>query len=418
MDTPVPAMPPQMPPMPSPEQLEEDRLIAEACSWEEIAGVLHSDDRRNYTVDVETDATAFEDIETEKQQRIEYLRAMTEMMQVWVPAIQGNPTLAPLGKELAIFGSGAFKPGRQFEEQLGDAFDQIKNMPPQPNPEAEKLKAEQEREQQKFMMEAQARQQEAAAKERDRQQEALFKEKDYALKERSMMADLAFKEKDLQFKEAELGLKMQDAQMNRAMAAEQAMADRETRAADRQARDEDRQAAREDRDFDRQHREREFALKGEEIAFKREDMAEKRSMEKEDKAFRREVEGGAIRDRAAKHAAALDLRQADEGYNGLRGEMGEALQALTQQIQAALQGVSESINALAAQQNEATEAITAVVGHMTAPRKVKRDGQGRAVGVEIGKGEAKALKDMLGILQSGGRAVTRDPKTNRIEGFA
>lgn len=418
MGAPGPAMPPQMPPMPSPEQLEEDRLIAEACSWEEISSVLHSDDRRNYTVDVETDATAFEDVETEKQQRIEYIRAMTEMMQVWIPAIQGNPTLAPFAKELAIFGSGAFKPGRQFEEQLGDAFDQIKNMPPQPNPEAEKLKAEQEREDKKFAMEAQSKQLEAAAKAQERQQDMAFKEREFGLKERDMQTQTAFKAKELQFKEQELVLKAQDAQMSRVMAAEQANNEREDRAFERQAKAEDREANREDRQYERQSREREFGLKAAEAQFKREDMAERRSMEKEDKEFRREIEGGAIQQRAAKHAAALDLRQADEGYNALRGEMAEALQALTQQIQAALQGVTESVNGLAAQQAEATEAITAIVGHMTAPRKVKRDGQGRAVGVEIGKGEAKALKDMLSALGAGGRDVTRDPKTNRIEGFA
>lgn len=387
---PMGAPAPATPPMPSPEQLEEDRLIAEACSWEEIAGVLHSDDRRNYTVDVETDATAFEDIETEKQQRIEYLRAMTEMMQVWVPAIQGNPTLAPLGKELAIFGSGAFKPGRQFEEQLGDAFDQIKNMPPQPNPEAEKLKAEAEREQRKFMMEAQARQQEAAAKERDRQQEMAFKEKDYQLKEREQVANLAFKEKEFAFKEAELGLKMQDARMNRDIAAEQAMADRETRAADRQARDEDRQAAREDRDFDRQHRQSELAMK-------REDLAERRSMAGE---------------------------KADARDSALRGEVDQNVQGLARQVQQALQQVmdqqrqiAESVAALTEQQTQGMEALTAMARYMAAPRKLLKDAKtGRASGVEIGKVEGD-LKGLLEQLGKGQRSFARGAD-GKLEAFA
>lgn len=378
---------PPMPPMPSPEQLEEDKLIAEACSWEEIAGVLHSDDRRNYTVDVETDATAFEDVETEKQQRIEYIRAMTEMMQVWIPAIQGNPTLAPFAKELAIFGSGAFKPGRQFEEQLGDAFDQIQNMPPQPNPEAEKLKAEAEREDKKFAMEAQSKQADAAAKARERQQDLVFKEKDYALKEREMQTTTAFKAKELAFKEQELVLKAQDQQMSRVMAAEQANNDREDRAFERQAKAEDRETSREDRQYERQHQEREFALKGEEVAFKRQDMDERRHADIQDKTERRELEAGFVADKVGKSTSEMNervvgaeaQRQLKE-RDGLRREVTSLAEKILEQQ--AL--ITEVLQDLRRDVDQTQDVMLTAIKRMSAPRRIVKDPKtGKTIGMEI-----------------------------------
>jgi hypothetical protein len=215
MPAPPQMMPQPMPPMPSPEQLEEDKLIAEACSWEEISSVLHSDDRRNYNVDVETDATAFEDAEVEKQSRIEYVRAMTEMMQLWIPAIQSNPSLAPFAKELAIFGSGAFKPGRQFEEQLGDAFDQIQNMPPQPNPEAEKLKAEAGMDKARFQMDMELKKADLQGKQQASQIATAGKQADLQAQQQSTQMDMRAKQLDLQLKQvsAQLDIMLKKMQM-------------------------------------------------------------------------------------------------------------------------------------------------------------------------------------------------------------
>jgi len=363
--TPMPyasSAPVPQPQMPSPEQLEEDKLIAEACSWEEISGVLHSDDRRNYTVDVETDATAFEDAEVEKQSRIEYIRAMTEMMQLWIPAIQGNPSLAPFAKELAIFGSGAFKPGRQFEEQLGDAFDQIQNMPPQPNPEAEKLKAEAERDDKKFAMEAQAkqgeaqaRQQEAAAKAQERQQEMVFKQREFELKQRQMQAELLakqqeleFKAQELQIKEQELVLKAQDAEMSRTLAAEQAAMDRDDR--ERQ-----RHEAAEDRDYERGMREREFGLKQQSEAIKHQDTHERRAMDQEERQHQRNRET----------AAASNERSAEPRESAPAPSAPDLTPVLS----------------MMADQNKT------LLRALTAPKKVLRGPKGEAIGMRIDMGE-------------------------------
>lgn len=236
------APPPAMPPLPTPEQLEEDKLIAEACSWEEISGVLHSDDRRNYSVDVETDATAFEDEEAEKQQRIEYVRAMTEMLQAWVPAIQANPSLAPFAKELAMFSAAAFKVGRTLEESLGDAFDQIKNMPPQPNPEAEKLQAEMAMAKERHAMEMEKGKADVQGKQQIAQLTAQAKQGDIAAKQQAAQVDMAKQQADMQMAQQmahlELQIKYAELQLERekmAMERERLQIERQTVAIDASA---------------------------------------------------------------------------------------------------------------------------------------------------------------------------------------
>ena len=53
----------------SPVEIQELQLIADACSWEEVSGVLRSDDRRNYNINIQADFTAFADENEEKTQR-------------------------------------------------------------------------------------------------------------------------------------------------------------------------------------------------------------------------------------------------------------------------------------------------------------------------------------------------------------
>lgn len=209
-------MPSAMPPaMPSDEQIQQAQLILDACSWDEVSGILRSDDRRNYSIDVETDATAFEDEEAEKQQRIEFVKAMTEFMGFWGPAIQMNPSVAPFAKELAQFALGAFRAGRTLEESLSDAFDQIKDAPPQPNPEAEMAKAEMAMAQQKHALEMQKGQADVAGKQQVAQLTAAGKQGELQVKQQSAQMDMAAQQQQMQAdrEKAQLDLQIEYAKL-------------------------------------------------------------------------------------------------------------------------------------------------------------------------------------------------------------
>jgi len=127
------------------ERVEDAKRIMDAPSWEEVRDVLRSDDRRNYSVQVETDITGFADQEQEKQSRMEFIKVMGDMLERTVPAAQGNPALGKLMKEATLFVARGFKVGRSLEEALEDAFDNLEQQPPQQQQEQDplqKLRAE------------------------------------------------------------------------------------------------------------------------------------------------------------------------------------------------------------------------------------------------------------------------------------
>lgn len=113
-----------------PEQVQEWQEIADACSWEEVSGVLRSDDRRNYKIDVQSDLTAMDETIEEKQLRVEYMNLSTTFLTTVGPIIMGNPPLVNLARELFMHTTRAFKTARTLEETIDDAFAQLAKMPP------------------------------------------------------------------------------------------------------------------------------------------------------------------------------------------------------------------------------------------------------------------------------------------------
>lgn len=112
--------------MPVNEDMQEQlQAIVNAVAWEDIEKILRSDKRRGYRIDVETDATAKLESDEQKQSRLEFVTSMQGMLERSIPAIMQMPELAPLVKEMTMFGLRAFKIGRTLEETFDDAFDQI-----------------------------------------------------------------------------------------------------------------------------------------------------------------------------------------------------------------------------------------------------------------------------------------------------
>ncbi len=222
-------------PMITPEMAEEAKIIAEATSWEEVSEILHSDQRRHYSVDIETTATVYEDEAAEKSARIEYITAVTEMLEKWIPAIQGNKSLKPFGKELVMFGAEAFKVGRTLEESLEDAFEQIGEGPPPPDPEAEKLKAEMARDEKQFALDMQKQQAEMAAQQQSMKMEAQSQQLDMQFKQMSAQLDIMLKKMQMSIEREKLGLEQQKMAMDGQAAQEEHAMKREELQIDAQA---------------------------------------------------------------------------------------------------------------------------------------------------------------------------------------
>lgn len=134
----------QLPP-PDPRQIKRlQELAGTQHSWEAISRVLHSDYRRCYTVEVETDQTQFVDEEADKAARSEFFSAVMASFEKVAPMIAGNPKTGEIWKQLIMFVISSFKAGRGLEEGLERAVDeaieqatQKQGQQPQMDPESQ-----------------------------------------------------------------------------------------------------------------------------------------------------------------------------------------------------------------------------------------------------------------------------------------
>ena len=171
--------------------------IVNQPTWDMVIGVLRSDRLRNYTVDVETTATAFDDHE-QQQAAVDKLtqtyigmaelaeKLSPELLKGFVPIIRMNLAQCKLSSAI----------GRQLEEALDAAYKSAESeakQPPQPTPEQERLNADM--------------QLESAKLQTDKEKYAM----DQQVKLKQLDIDMIKAQNENKYKEAEIAIKQQEA---------------------------------------------------------------------------------------------------------------------------------------------------------------------------------------------------------------
>lgn len=123
---------------------------------------------RSFRIDVEADSLVQMDEEGEKQARLEFLKATGTFIKEALPVVMEHPQAAPLIVQMLKFGVTAFKVGKTIEGDFDQALDQLKQaaaqpQPPKPDPEMEKIKADQANAQSKIQADMAAEQARAQA---------------------------------------------------------------------------------------------------------------------------------------------------------------------------------------------------------------------------------------------------------------
>lgn len=138
---------------------EDQQLVPQAMQ------LLRSDAMRAFRIDIESDSLVNMDDQQEKQDRMEFLSAVSTFMEKAVQAAQVSPDIGPLAIDLLGFGVRGFKVGKTVEGALElasanakKAIDAKKQQPPQPSPEQIKAQQEQQQFAQKQQFEAQKHQ--------------------------------------------------------------------------------------------------------------------------------------------------------------------------------------------------------------------------------------------------------------------
>jgi hypothetical protein len=143
---------------------QDQQLIPQALA------LLKDEPAKNFRIEVTTDSMIYQDEQQEKQDRVEFLTAVSQFMQTALPVAQGVPELTPLLMEMLKFGVTAFKAGKGLEgliDETADQFraqaEQAKGQPKPPSPEVQKLQMQAQMEQAKMQAQSQAKQAEMQA---------------------------------------------------------------------------------------------------------------------------------------------------------------------------------------------------------------------------------------------------------------
>jgi hypothetical protein len=138
---------------------QDQALIPQALA------LLKDEPAKNFRIEVTTDSMIYQDEQQEKQDRVEFLTAVSQFMQTALPVAQTSPELTPLLMEMLKFGVTAFKAGKGMEGLIDETADKFRaqaqaaeGQPKPPTPEMQKLQMQAQMEQAKLQAQAQAKQ--------------------------------------------------------------------------------------------------------------------------------------------------------------------------------------------------------------------------------------------------------------------
>jgi hypothetical protein len=132
--------------------------------------LLKDEPAKNFRIEVTSDSMIYQDEQQEKQDRVEFLTAVSQFIQIALPTAQAAPELTPLLMEMLKFGVTAFKAGKGMEGLIDETADKFRQQaqaqegqPKPPSPEMQKLQMQAQMEQAKMQAQSQAKQAEMQA---------------------------------------------------------------------------------------------------------------------------------------------------------------------------------------------------------------------------------------------------------------
>jgi hypothetical protein len=138
---------------------QDQALIPQALA------LLKDEPAKNFRIEVTSDSMIYQDEQQEKQDRVEFLTAVSGFMQTALPVAAQAPELTPLLMEMLKFGVTAFKAGKGMEGLIDETADKFRNQakaaegqPKPPSPEMQKLQMQAQMEQTKLQAQSQAKQ--------------------------------------------------------------------------------------------------------------------------------------------------------------------------------------------------------------------------------------------------------------------
>ena len=190
---------------------QDKQLIPQAIA------LLRDEASKNFRIEVTSDSMIYQDEQQEKADRIAFLGAVGQFMQMALPAAQASPELTPMLCEMLKFGVTAFKAGKQLEGIIDETADKLREQtkaaegqPKPPAPEVQKMQMQMQIEQAKMQANQASEQAKAQSEAQKMQMEA-------QLEQQKMQAQIELERAKQEFQAQENQLKFQlETQRNQA----------------------------------------------------------------------------------------------------------------------------------------------------------------------------------------------------------
>lgn len=183
----------------------------------DLEQILRNGDLRKFVIDVETDSTIEPDAQQEKQDRTDFLQALSQYLNTAMELGQAAPALAPMLTQLVMFGVKAFPIGNELEQTIKQSLDaateQQANAPPKPDPEQEKAQAASQQAQAQMQMDQAKMKSDSQVKQQEMQASSQAKQDDLShamqVEQMKIEADLVKQQRELAFQREIEQLKME-----------------------------------------------------------------------------------------------------------------------------------------------------------------------------------------------------------------
>ncbi len=185
---PMPVMPgappavgagPQVPPQAPPPIPGIDPGMLNMPTWDDIIGLMRSEKRRQYKIDVETDSTVAGTLSSDMAGLSQVLTAISQTMQELAPMVEQGVLPVDAAKEIILTVIRRARMGMAVE----DAFDKLQAPKPKPDPAAAKAQAQGQADVAKAQAQAQSDQQLEAMRQQGETQRMMFEEHSKNLRE-------------------------------------------------------------------------------------------------------------------------------------------------------------------------------------------------------------------------------------------
>lgn len=174
--------------------------------------LLKSEEGFEWRISIQSDSMAQADYAMEKQDRIEFMSAVSSFMGQALPMTIQMPETKPIIMGLLKWGISGFKKADDIEGMIDKHLSEIEGKPPAPPPPDPKIQTEQLKQQtmqQQFQMDAQAKQQDMQIERERFQMETNKSERELAMQERMNEMQIQMKQMELQFKAMEFQMKQE-----------------------------------------------------------------------------------------------------------------------------------------------------------------------------------------------------------------